>query len=682
MAPSASGHPALARARVRLAVAGALACAVLACPSLAGAIAKPGHASSLPSATALSETVVPVHAPVGEHTEKKGCCAAAPSAPASTPADRRRERAAASPPAAPQANRPPAREKAAPLSKSVGAGEGAAPSSTDLAAAGEARSRQGGSGHGSKERRERREQARERREQSRERREQARERREQAGGTGAPHTKEKGRGKTTSGGGAAPPTAASSTPAAVLASVNLPAPPLTTTPAASTPAAASTPPAASGRLRRGESRRRSTRATVPAGARAAAALVRSPSASLNGLASTPERTARAGHARPAKSAPARGGSSPLARTITRIVGVVPTPVRVLIGVLVALALALALRSRLAALRARGLERQRGQLLEDVGLLQAALLPVPPARLGPVGTSVAYRPADGPGAGGDFYDVFALEDGRVAVILGDVSGHGREALPYTALVRFTLRAYLEAGLSPRSAMQTAGAVLERQLGGSFATVVAATYHPRDRLLVYASAGHPPPLVLGSSAIVPVTVCSSPPIGAGMRTGTRQTIVSVPGRSELCFFTDGLVEAKVGSELFGSARLARSLAELGPRAAAAALLERVAEETDARPDDMAACVLSVEGGARAPSIVTEELELDRADAASVRTERFLLACGVDPRQIARVMNSARLKAGRTGTVLLELHLGEGPPQISMRQNNLALLDTSARRVASAS
>jgi serine phosphatase RsbU (regulator of sigma subunit) len=134
-------------------------------------------------------------------------------------------------------------------------------------------------------------------------------------------------------------------------------------------------------------------------------------------------------------------------TITRIVGVVPTGVRILIGVLLALALAMGVRSRLVALRSRRLERQRGELLEDVGLLQAALLPLPPARLGPVATSAAYRPADGPVAGGDFYDVFALEDGQLAVIVGDVSGHGRQALPHTALIRFTLRAYLEAGLSP-------------------------------------------------------------------------------------------------------------------------------------------------------------------------------------------------------------------------------------------
>jgi serine phosphatase RsbU (regulator of sigma subunit) len=350
---------------------------------------------------------------------------------------------------------------------------------------------------------------------------------------------------------------------------------------------------------------------------------------------------------------------------------------IVIGVLLALALALAVRSRLAALRARRLEQQRRELLEDVGLLQAALLPLLPARLGPVGTSAAYRPADGPAAGGDFYDVFALEDGQLAVILGDISGHGRQALPHTALVRFTLRAYLEAGLSPRGAVQTAGDVLERQLGGSFATVVAATYQPRERILTYASAGHPPPIVLGSKSIAPITVCSSPPIGAGLRTGTRQTVVSVPGRSQVCFHTDGVTEARIGGELFGAERLARTLGELGPQATASALLERVAEATDARPDDMAACLLCVEGGSAAPAVLVEELELDQDGAASDRTEQFLLACGVERREVAETMRSARVAAGRSGTVLLELRLADGPPQVVLQRDNVARLHPSPAR-----
>ena len=360
---------------------------------------------------------------------------------------------------------------------------------------------------------------------------------------------------------------------------------------------------------------------------------------------TPASATRAGRARRAARDPVtHGRSSQIVRTITRIVSVVPTLVWTLIGVLLALALALAVRSRLAALRARRLEQQRGELLEDVGLLQAALLPLPPARLGPVGTSAAYRPADGPGAGGDFYDVFALEDGQLAVIVGDVSGHGRQALPHTALVRFTLRAYLEAGLSPRAAVQTAGAVLERQLGGSFATVVVATYQPRERTLIYACAGHPPPLVLGSQSIAPITVCSSPPIGAGMRTGTRQTVVSVPGRSQVCFHTDGVTEARVGGELFGAERLARTLAVLGPGATASALLDRVAEETDARPDDMAACLLGVEGGAAAPVVLLEELELDREEA--VERSNRAVSPRLWSRSVARLLSSCARRASLRG------------------------------------
>jgi hypothetical protein len=394
----------------------------------------------------------------------------------------------------------------------------------------------------------------------------------------------------------------------------------------------------------------------------------------SGLTSATRASARPEHT--------AAGQPAIVKTFTRFVGVVPTPVRVLIAVLVALALALAVRSRVAGVRARRLSRQRGQLLEDVGLLQAALLPVPPVRLGPVATSVAYRPADGPGAGGDFYDVFGLEDGRLAVIVGDVSGHGREALPHTALVRFTVRAYLEAGLSPRKALQTAGNVLDHQLAGSFATVVAAVYHPRQRTLTYASAGHPPPVVLGDGAergvdddraTAPVaveltTACSAPPLGAGMRTGTRETVISVPGPARLCFHTDGVTEARVGEDLFGSERLVVALGDIGRQGSAAALLDAVAERTDARSDDMAACLLRVEDGAGAPSVLHELLELDAATIDSGRAERLLRESGMSAAAAATAIAAARDELDRLDGVLLELSLGDGAPVAMLEHDNV--------------
>jgi hypothetical protein len=398
-----------------------------------------------------------------------------------------------------------------------------------------------------------------------------------------------------------------------------------------------------------------------------------PAAATAGTAAATRTPTGARKGAPKSSSP--GPSSQLVKTITTIVDVVPAAVRALIAALLALALALAARSRVAGVRARRLERQRVELLEDVGLLQAALLPVPPARLGPVGTSAAYEPAAGPGAGGDFYDVFALDDGQLAIIVGDVSGHGRQALPHTALVRFTLRAYLEAGLSPRDAVQTAGAVLERQLGGAFATVIAATYNPRERLLVYSAAGHPPPLIVplqaDAGSIPPVTICASPPIGVGMRTGTRQTVVSIPGGAQICFHTDGVTEARVGSDLFGTERLLDTLTELGPSATAPALLEHVAEIADERPDDMAACLLHIEGSEEAPTVLVEELELDRDEAASARTERFLLACGLTRREVAEALRTAAIAAGRAGTIVLEVRRGDGAPEVGLRRESLAYI-----------
>ncbi|HTA13046.1 MAG TPA: PP2C family protein-serine/threonine phosphatase [Solirubrobacteraceae bacterium] len=510
---------------------------------------------------------------------------------------------------------------------------------------------------------------------------------ESAGGTHQKETGKQGKGKAKEktepkgeASGATPPVLTEAPPAETLATpapAPTPAPVVATTlvtptPLTRAPAAGLSTPVQI--FHRPRAVRHRSRARADALVRGSAPLVSVAAPIAGRRSSAVSRGAERRRARPVHGG-GGGRVSRLVRTITRIVDVVPGGVRALIAGLLALALALAVRSGVSGLRARRLARQRRELLDDVGLLQAALLPESPERLGPVGTSVAYRPAAGPAAGGDFYDVFALEDGQLAVILGDVSGHGREALPHTALVRFTLRAYLEAGLSPRDALQTAGAVLERQLGDVFATVVVAIYEPSGRKLTYSCAGHPPPLVLGAQpgarTLSPVTVCAAPPIGMGMRTGTRQTVVSLPGYARVCFYTDGVTEARVGAELFGAGRLADELEALGPEASADALLERVAARADARPDDMAACVLSVPGEDDAPLVLTEELEVDRAQAGGARVESFLRACGIGREDVGEVIGSACETAGRAGTVVLEVSAGGGRPRVAMHRDHVAHL-----------
>jgi serine phosphatase RsbU (regulator of sigma subunit) len=472
--------------------------------------------------------------------------------------------------------------------------------------------------------------------------------------------------------------AALSTPAATAAATTQPAAP---PPASPAPTLAPTPPAvvsqraaaATGNGRRAAARAAHGRTAAVAGAPAAAALA---AARIAGTVAAPVAHPAAGKPKPK----ATNTSSPaLITTVTKFINVVPAAVRWIIGALIALALALAISSRVAALRARRLARQRRELLADVGLLQAALLPALPERIGDIAASAAYKPASGPGAGGDFYDVFELGDGQLGVIVGDVSGHGRAALPHTTLVRYTLRAYLEAGLSPRNVLQAAAPVLERQLGEGFATVVLATFDPGERTLVYSSAGHPPPIVIGldpeaqATPIRLLTRGASPPIGAGQPTGLRQTVVELPGDALVCFYTDGVVEARVDGALYGAGRLTQRLAELGPEASAGQLLERVAQESDRRPDDMAACVLHVEGEVAAPRVALEELELGEADRDRGRSRvgRFLLAGGVAPEHLEQVVGAVDGSLAQHGGVVLELQPGENAPEIRLRRRNVAVL-----------
>jgi hypothetical protein len=334
---------------------------------------------------------------------------------------------------------------------------------------------------------------------------------------------------------------------------------------------------------------------------------------------------------------------------------VPDWSKPIIVVLLLLALWFGVRSRLAMLRARRLEGQRVVLLRDLDVMQTALVPEVPARLGGLTLSVAYKPADGPAAGGDFYDLFTLQPGKVAIILGDVSGHGHEALNQAALTRYTLRAYVQAGLEPRAALALAGRTLADPTIEHYATVAVAIYDAHSSRLTYALAGHPPPLLCGAQADEPLTSCSSPPIGWGAPTGRRQSTISLPEGAEVCFFSDGLIEARTKDGLLGRERLTEILQGLGPQADATDLLSGVRDLSESIPDDMAACILSPETGADGARVRVEELEVDAQTLADGSThlravERFLTACGVPAGEVAHTIDRSNAIVASHGTALI--------------------------------
>ncbi len=408
----------------------------------------------------------------------------------------------------------------------------------------------------------------------------------------------------------------------------------------------------------GASVRASPSRTPAAGAAAGRGSARAPSSGRGSrgtlaLVAARPSTRRAPASRSALVTAARSSGNPLDAIGRNLPLPLPVPdwSKPIILALILLALGLGLRSRSSASRARRLEAQRAVLLEDVDVMQQTLVPELPARVGGLATSVAYRPADGPAAGGDFYDLFVPAPGTVAIILGDVAGHGRHALERAALTRYTVRAYLQAGLEPRAALALAGRALADPSAASFATVAAAVYDAAEGTLVYASAGHPAPILTGVSEHQPIELCCSPPVGWDVPTGRRQTTVSLPAGAVACFFSDGLLEARCGEDLLGRERLAEMIAGLGPRPRAARLLEEVRACADSTPDDMAACILVADSGCRA-LLYIEDLEVDAETLKGPEVHRFLEACGVSAHRIRDVMADAERMTAGLGTAVLRV------------------------------
>jgi hypothetical protein len=337
------------------------------------------------------------------------------------------------------------------------------------------------------------------------------------------------------------------------------------------------------------------------------------------------------------------------RTVRDAVEVIPSTIWILLGLLTGLAALFAVTSARQTRRAHRLAAERGTLLTDVGVLQEAVLPVVPPRVGALAVSVAHRPAGGPAAGGDFYDVVALDNDRTALVVGDVSGHGPGALGQATLVRFTLRAHLESGSTPREALAIAAESLSPHFDEGFATAAIALHDPKAGTLTYSTAAHEAPIVVGPGAHLPVLASSTPPLGIGGASARRQTTVPFPAKSLACMLTDGALEARVRGELVGRTRVEEWVRELGERPAAGDMAELIRSRA-AVSDDLAVCFATSTAGEDSGDWRIEELYNPTPDEA----ERFLEACGADDEHKRSVAEALRFT--RDGT-LLRIRLENG-------------------------
>ncbi|MEU1020618.1 GAF domain-containing SpoIIE family protein phosphatase [Streptomyces sp. NPDC005904] len=275
------------------------------------------------------------------------------------------------------------------------------------------------------------------------------------------------------------------------------------------------------------------------------------------------------------------------------------------GHTVALAEELASRAALAARNARQYTH-RATLARDLqaGLLLPDLPQVPGAEV-----ATYYRPAgEGLDIGGDFYDVFPLDDGRWAFLLGDVCGRGAIAATTTALVRHTARAVAPLLSGPKAVVEAVNRALVNRPAGhgtGFVTLVYGQLIPTatglDVELV--RAGHTFPLHVAADRAVHPVDAPGLLLGVGPHTHLTPHHLRLRPHESLVLYTDGITEARCrGDELFGEERLTEAVAGAPARPAAQHLIDAVTRTVHAFTggqdidDDQAILVLTATGPGR--------------------------------------------------------------------------------------
>ncbi len=217
-------------------------------------------------------------------------------------------------------------------------------------------------------------------------------------------------------------------------------------------------------------------------------------------------------------------------------------------------------------RQQQLETQARERLEQelrvARLIQQTLLPKELPALEGWRVAAHYQPARA--VGGDFYDFINLPDGRLALVVGDVTDKGVPAALVMATTRSILRAAAEQFDSPGKVLERANNLLVPDIPRNmFVTCLYAILDPASGRLVFANAGHDLPYRHGAAGLVDELRATGMPLGLMPGMGYEQKEFTLAPGDRVLFYSDGLVEAhSPTSEMFGFPRLREQVA-IAPR-----------------------------------------------------------------------------------------------------------------------
>lgn len=175
----------------------------------------------------------------------------------------------------------------------------------------------------------------------------------------------------------------------------------------------------------------------------------------------------------------------------------------------------------------------------------------------------YLPAPGAGRiGGDFYDIFPIQDDLVGFAIGDVCGKGIRAATTTMKTRSALRAVALEDPEPSRVLETVNGYLRRELASdSFVTAAFGTINTATGQVRLAVAGHPEPVVCGRPDAVLPEGHRGPPLGVLEELGTTTWVLDLKHGENIVLVTDGVLEARGADSQFGAKRLLELLHAIG-------------------------------------------------------------------------------------------------------------------------
>jgi anti-sigma regulatory factor (Ser/Thr protein kinase) len=177
------------------------------------------------------------------------------------------------------------------------------------------------------------------------------------------------------------------------------------------------------------------------------------------------------------------------------------------------------------------------------VLQHSLLPRALPVLPALSMAVRYLPAaEGTRAGGDWYDLIELDSRAVAVVVGDVVGHGPTAAAVMGQLRSALAAYLTEGHGPADALARLSRFARRVEGARGSTATCLVLDTATGRLRWAHAGHPPPLVTGSGRATYLADATGTLLGVTDPPPYTEGRTTLAAGSSILLYTDGLVERR--------------------------------------------------------------------------------------------------------------------------------------------